>query len=149
MAKRRQSERVYENTRTMMRDIGTTRDGSELRAQCNGRPLEEFVQPETVTTHSHFTYSAKTGNPTEVIERNDIIKHAQKSTARLTMARPATGNLRRERLVHAAKAVQNQKGFGDCMPMGCDEPAESDWNRPGSPAPTVPLSGGMRKPRSY
>ena len=149
MPKRKQSEQVYDHINTITREMGTTRDGSTLRARTNARSLESVVEPETVTSHAHYEYTPKGGQM--IVERNDIVKNAQRSTARLTMAGPpVTGNLRMERQRRDADAVMKDKGFGSGFENPCCgmEP-DSDWGRPGSPAPSVPLTGGMRRRRSY
>lgn len=145
---RNQSAAVYARLRTNTIEAGTTRGGGNVRVPANVRPLEEFVQPSQVTTHSHGTW--KNGHYEEVAERTDIVRHAQKSISRLKMASPATGNLRLERQRAAAAEANRERGFGQpegigyAMPCGPD-----DWCAPGSPAPRVPLSGGTYKKRSY
>ena len=143
-----QSEQVYSRINTTTRDVGTTRDLTGIRVQSNVRPLEAFVDPATLTTHEHTVWDEKKKTWRTVVEQDDIVTNAQAHISHLKLTNPVTGGLRRQRQQAECRAEMAAKGIPPGLAPPC-APSDNEWNRPGSPVPTIPLSGGMKKKRSY
>ena len=137
---RDQSRAVYSRIHHVERDMGTTRNFSKTTAPSNARPLEAFVQTESVVESTHYDY--RTGQM--VTKKKDIVRKAQSHIATLELRHPVTAGLRKKRQEEDAR-----REFGSSASNVCLNSPWAPRHHPESPVPDAPLSGGMKRKRSY
>lgn len=133
-----QSKAVYDRTISLTRSLGRTQNLDAVNIPThNVTTLESHIQREQIVMDEHYDWQ----KGKVVCEPKDVLHKAQSHISTLTLRHPATSGIRRDREQEECKLeTGNRNGGNDCC-------APTYYGHPGSPVPTVPLSGGMKRKR--